>query len=321
MRLQTKKISFVLIGGLLLTIVLPAYCENEGQANQPMDPKQIHAASKAAAPSSGGMGGQAADPGSGYAGMMGGGMGMGGGMMGGYSAGMAISAQAESSSVLIIPSGQKDSEAIDEIMEDGKIMSQIISEAIPPAQGQSPFKGYIGSALYDVFGSAGQISCLYIEQYGMIFVRQVDYPLLPFEKVEYQPQQDKDTDKVWQKAKRTVQGETVSDEDEQDIKSSYDPVRVEQLKQNLIGSLKHASNIRRLPAEEYIVIAIRYNAPPRRDSYPKRPVLLDLSQESQPARPQSSSMIVRAAKKDIDQFADEEIDDAEFKKRVEVIIY
>jgi hypothetical protein len=290
-------------------MILPVYSETEAAADTSTVPKQV---SKTAAASSDSTGGQTATA------KTGGGVGMGGGMMmGGYGGGMAIPAPAEPSSVLIIPKGEQDPLAMNEIMEDGKIMSQIISESIPSAQGQTPFRGYIGSALYNVFGSAGQVSCLYIEQYGMIFVRQVDYPLLPSEKTKSQPQQDKDTDKVWQKAKRTVQGDSGLNEHGQDALPSYDSALVEQLKQSLIGSLKHASNIRRLKPEDYVVIVVRYNPPPRRDIYPQSFVSSDLSQKSMPSEPTSSFMIIRAAKKDIDKIDD----DSEFQIPVEVIVY
>jgi hypothetical protein len=155
--------------------------------------------------------------------------------------------------VLVIPAGDMDVQKLAETTEDMKIMSHIFAKELAEADMLPGGRSWI----FFWRRSSNEPRCIYLEGYGAVFLMEVDFPLLPV----VQPQEDQveeGTDPVWQEARRELTSPEDDDifDPDSDEEVEYDADKVEDLKSKLIRNLKHASNIRNLPAKEWIVIAV-----------------------------------------------------------------
>ena len=158
-----------------------------------------------------------------------------------------------SENVLVIPAGDMDAQRLAETVEDMKIMSHIFEKELAEADMLPGGRSWV----FFWRRSGNEPRCIYLEGYGAVFLMEVDFPLLPVP----EPQSlkaEEGTDPVWEEARRQL---SVSEEDEyfdydSDEEVEYDADKIQDLKSKLIRNLKHASNIRNLPVQEWIVIAI-----------------------------------------------------------------
>lgn len=228
---------------------------------------------------------------------------------------------------LIVPAGPLDPEVMGQITEDMHTMSQILYEKIHPekAQGNSYLRwsqNFIGG----IFGGdeGAGVSGLYLQGYGMVFVQGVDFPLVPLTgEVPAPPEPTAPTDEVWQRTQKKLKGEYEEPEEEETRK--YDADQVEELKETVVQSLIHASNIRHLGGGEWVIVVVK--SIPRQSGfqhvihgYGTGSVMMKV--DGQKAAPdQPSFMVIRGQKKDIDDFAADRIDQKQFMEKVTVITY
>lgn len=129
----------------------------------------------------------------------------------------------------------------------------------------------LNTSLWDPFGRSVGPEAIYLEGYGVLFLLQVDFPLAPPSEIKEQ-EPNEQGDLTWEETKRELysQQEDVGYDQESRIVISrrvgaptreYDGEKVEQLKDLIIKSLKHAANIRNLKPEESVIITIRGCAP------------------------------------------------------------
>jgi hypothetical protein len=160
--------------------------------------------------------------------------------------------------VLIVPTSEVAAENFEQTTEDMLVMLHIFDEKIKdePDSIRGVFKDF-----GEFFNRDNQPSkAIYIQDYGVLFLMQVDLPLifLP-EPQSVQPEQteQEDVDPVWQQAKKQVFSPKddvrgmMSDAHPEDIQQ-----RVEQLKNELIKSLKHATNIRHLEPDDWVTLSV-----------------------------------------------------------------
>ncbi|MGH2270930.1 hypothetical protein ACQ9LF_03950 [Anaerohalosphaeraceae bacterium U12dextr] len=231
-----------------------------------------------------------------------------GGMGGGWAASSAPFT--DNTSVLIIPGPKTSSETIRQIHEDMQIMSQIWDETVNPEIQQGWFSMGFVSGLFNTDAMTSQI---YIGDYGVIFLQNVDYPLVPTKKeAEAQPK-DPAADEVWQKTKKKLQGQPVNEPPLPKQGAVYEADKVEALKEKCIKAFRHAANIRNLEAQQWVVLVIRCSC---QDS------VAPAKEETAEWTPNTpSTMMLRAAKKDIDAFAKNPDNLEQFKKQVEILTY
>jgi hypothetical protein len=112
----------------------------------------------------------------------------------------------------------------------------------------------------DFFGRNNrQTEAIYLEGYGVLFSMEVNFAFSPPPKQQQQQaeQTDEPVDSTWQRARRQI----FSPGDARMARGSesteeYDSRMVEELKQDLITTLKHAANIRSVQPDEWIVLTV-----------------------------------------------------------------
>lgn len=158
--------------------------------------------------------------------------------------------------VLMIPSAEVKAEDLAAITEDIQVMSHIF---------ERKFKGgrQIGGVFVDFgdfFGRDSRVTrAIYLQGYGVLFLMEGNFPLsAPPEPQGKQPEKAKEpVDATWEEAKQEVfSPEDTGGSVKQASGPEYDAQKVEEFKTELIKTLKHASNIRNLKADEWVILTV-----------------------------------------------------------------
>jgi len=158
--------------------------------------------------------------------------------------------------VLVIPAAEVKPEEFEATGADMQVMLYILEKEIQkPRMIQGVFLDY--GSFFDRDGRTFQ--GIYVQDYGVFFFTEVDFPLVfPAEAQEPPGKISKEQgDPIWQRA-------------QQEIFSSQDPTvasqlpgrqeggreTLEELKEDLTRLLRHASNIRNLKADEWVILTV-----------------------------------------------------------------
>jgi len=171
----------------------------------------------------------------------------------GYSSAIAPTADRK---VLVVPASEVKAEDLAEIIEDMQVMSHILDERFKETRRvQGVFTDF-----GDFFGRDSRtIEATYLQGYGVLFSMEVNFafspPLKP--QVQVTEQNAERADSTWQRARQQM----FSPGDSRNTRGSdsteeYDSQMVEELKRDLITTLKHAANIRGLQADEWIILTV-----------------------------------------------------------------
>jgi hypothetical protein len=158
--------------------------------------------------------------------------------------------------VLVVPDEQVKPEELAAITEDMQIMSHILDERFKETRRvQGVFTDF-----GDFFGRDNrQTEAIYLQGYGVLFSMEVNFAFSPQPKP--QPRQtaepNEQVDSTWQRAKQQVfsPGESRGPGGA-DSAEEYNSQMVEELKQDLITTLKHAANIRGVQPDEWIILTV-----------------------------------------------------------------
>lgn len=253
-----------------------------------------------------------------------------------------------SGTVLVIPSGQTNTEDLLKINEDMNVMSRIFEKNIGQARistgygsmfvsRNDPFSMFMG-------GGRGGIQSIYLQGYGALFLMKVDFPLSPSPDIrddEKETVKAEESDPVWQEMRREMyEPENVDRRRRTDRpEEKYDAEKVENLKTTLIKALKHAVNIRTLKQDESVILTIagsgqakgstitavtrsgenqiivseRVNDGNMRTRIVQGTSLDDIGLSS------PSILVIRTKKSDIDEFAKGDLDFDRFRQRVQLL--
>ena len=161
------------------------------------------------------------------------------------------------SRVLVIPTEVTNPKQITEVSQDLRVMLHIFDKKFSSPK-------HIGDVFVD-FGpffsrDKGATQAIYLEDYGILFLMSVNFPLSAPPKAEEEEGKEP-VDTEWQQAqdelfsgkRRTVATKSGSAE-------VYDAEKIKELKKDLVKSLKHAANIRNLKQDECIIITVRGGA-------------------------------------------------------------
>ncbi|MBN2592994.1 MAG: hypothetical protein JXA81_05750 [Sedimentisphaerales bacterium] len=163
---------------------------------------------------------------------------------------------ADSRKTLVVPSAQVNPKDIAEIIEDMQIMSHILDERFKETRRvQGVFTDF-----GDFFGRDNrQTEATYLQGYGMLFSMEVNFTFSPSPKPQDQQaeQTAESVDSTWQRARQQmfspgdsrISGGPGSAEE-------YNSQMVEELKRDLITTLKHAANIRGVQPDEWIILTV-----------------------------------------------------------------
>jgi len=158
--------------------------------------------------------------------------------------------------VLVIPATDVKIEDLDAITQDLQVMSHIFDEKFKEP---STIKG-VFTDFGDFFGRDNRATeAIYLQGYGALFLMEVNFVFTPPSKS--QEQRDEETDKyvdpTWQRAKQKIfspKGPTMGRQTRSE--QEYGIEQIEELKSELIKTLKHASNIRNLKPDEWIILTV-----------------------------------------------------------------
>ena len=171
----------------------------------------------------------------------------------GYSSAIAPTA---GRNVLVVPAEEVKAQDLAEIMEDMQVMSLILDERFKETRRvQGVFTDF-----GDFFGRDNrQTEATYLQGYGVLFSMEVNFAFSPPTKPQGQEaeQTSENVDSTWQQARRQMfspgdsrrPGGAGSSEE-------YNSQMVEELKRDLITTLKHAANIRGVQTDELVILTV-----------------------------------------------------------------
>lgn len=145
-----------------------------------------------------------------------------------------------------------------ELMEDISVMARIIDKTLV-----GKFPGEYGSEKIGFFGGSSGCDGIYLKDYGVVFITDISFPVSA-QKVE--EKKEVKPDDLWQQTKEEIEkgasaptaGTKVVYGNQMLPQQTYDPVKVETLKQELVSLiLTYGQNIRNLSPQDSIVIVIK----------------------------------------------------------------
>jgi hypothetical protein len=158
--------------------------------------------------------------------------------------------------VLVVPADEIKAQDVAVITEDMQVMSHILDERFKETRRiQGVFTDF-----GDFFGRDNrQTEAIYLQGYGVLFSMEVNFSFSPPPKPQQQQaeQSDESVDSTWQRARQQVfsPGQFEAAEGSGSTEE-YDSQMVEELKRDLITTLKHAANIRSVQPDEWIILTI-----------------------------------------------------------------
>lgn len=248
--------------------------------------------------------------------------------------GMSLS-NSDTGTVLVIPTSEIKPEELAITIEDMTVMARIIDKQLGKEKSkQILFYGnFLGGQ------SSRTAETIYLQGYGALFLKKVDFPLSPPPTVQEQESQAKeeDVDPVWEQMKQELyepqesRRRRVEREEEK-----YDAEKVENLKTDLIKALKHAANIRNLKPAESVILTVTGSSGSSNITsvaIPGTGQIFVQNKETKtvkivtPTIPgdlglsSPTVLVIRAKKSDIDTFAKGDLDFDKFRERVQIFAY
>ncbi len=242
--------------------------------------------------------------------------------------------------VLVIPAAQMKVEDLAAITEDMTVMSRIFDTKLSQAHLTTGRGGWF-VGLDPFFGRDSRTTeAIYLEGYGALFLMKVNVLLSPPPETQQEKEtKEEDIDPLWAETRRQMyEPEKVSRTRRTDRpEEKYDAEKVEDLKETLIKTLKHAANIRALKPDESVILTVIGKAgqsagvtikaintrgeylildkDKRTTSIVKAPSLSDIGFSS------PTVLTIRAKKSDIDAFAKGQLDFDQFRQKTQLLSY
>jgi len=243
--------------------------------------------------------------------------------------------QGDSQSALVIPTSEMKAEDLATIVEDMTVMARIFDKQL--GQEQTKHMWFSGNFMGY---SSRTAENMYLQGYGALFLKKVDFPLSPGPTVpekEQKTKKEEAVDPIWEQMRREIYEpqEDRRRRPERD-EEKYDAEKVEKLKTNLIKALKHAANMRNLKLDESVILSITGSGDSSKTSgiaiagkgYGGQVIVQDKKSTgmrivtptplSDLGASSHTMLIIRAKKSDIDAFAKGESDFDKFRQRVQI---
>jgi len=234
--------------------------------------------------------------------------------------------------VLVIPAAELRVEDLATITEDMSIMSRIFDNKLSQAHlttgraslfvGFAPFSGH----------NSGTIEAIFLEDYGALFLMKVNVLLSPPpEAPEEKETEEEDTDPLWTQMRQEIYAPEEANRRRRTgerPEEKYDAEKVEELKETLIKTLKHAANIRALKPDESVVLTVigkagqpAASATGRllREDYDSRYIISTSRDGTGSFSP--TVLTIRAKKADIDDFANGTLSFDQFSQKILLLSY
>jgi hypothetical protein len=240
--------------------------------------------------------------------------------------------------VLVIPAQEMTPETYDWIVDDLSIMNRIIEKNTRMMGDVGRIYGAVLTGPGDIAtprilrSSGGRPRPMFIGGYGAVFSLVVDFPLLPPLETPEPNKVAEKTDPTWAQAQRELLDPQAVLRLQRGASRGrvYRAETVEILRNTLIGLLKHATHIRDLGPEDWLMILVQGPVPTARDGAPEsgsaagavygspyeQHQMLLLPQMRGEGR---TLLTLRAKRADIDQYAKGQLDDTQFQQRVQIV--
>ncbi|MFZ2146476.1 MAG: hypothetical protein WAV28_04575 [Sedimentisphaerales bacterium] len=158
--------------------------------------------------------------------------------------------------VLVIPDIEVKPEELDAITQDLLVMSHILDERFKESR---TIKG-VFTDFGDFFGRDNRSTeAIYMQGYGVVFLMEVNFAFSPPLKPEEQKDEEtaEQIDPTWQRAREQIFSPKAPMPGMPGF-SEQGPglVKFDQIKKELIETLKHAANIRNLSPDEWIIVTV-----------------------------------------------------------------
>jgi len=156
--------------------------------------------------------------------------------------------------VLVIPDSDVKPEELDAMTEDLQIMSHIFDERFKEPR---TIKG-VFTDFGDFFGrDSRETEAIYLQGYGALFLMEVNFSFSPPSKAqEKEAKKTEDVDPIWQRARQKMFSPQGFGGGNFVPKEKYSADKIDQLKTELIRTLKHAANIRNLKPDEWVILTV-----------------------------------------------------------------
>ncbi len=219
-----------------------------------------------------------------------------------------------SSAVLVIPSGDNQ-QSLENAEKDLNVMCRVFDKMLelPAADRETsvfqPYVSGIGRAIgkLDVFsrslGLRGRnTNCMYLQGHAAVFFTEVDFPIAPADRAEdseiQEPNEPRDS--LWREVEQELYGGKVESKEQQGDTVAYDAKKLEDFKESLVKTLRHATNIGCLAPDEWVVVVV-WGPKGEADN--------------------SEMMVVRAKKSDIDSYSRGNLGSDEFQRSVRILTF
>ncbi|MFC1765819.1 hypothetical protein ACFL6U_27550 [Planctomycetota bacterium] len=160
--------------------------------------------------------------------------------------------------VIVIPEADINADAYAATLEDMKVMAHVLDSSLTRYTADQPRIGGVLADFGDFFSSGHETESIYLEGYGAMFLMTVDFPLSPPSGALAEPVDVNGTtiDTTWERARQNVLSPDPYSPTNVGQDRAFDTDRIEEMKKELVRSLKHATNIRYLPADEHIIVRL-----------------------------------------------------------------
>ena len=163
--------------------------------------------------------------------------------------------------VLVVPAAELKGEDLAAITEDMTVMSRIFGNKLSQARLTTGRGGWYVEDYNPFFGrDSGTIEAIYLEGYAALFLMKVNFPLSPSpEAQEEKKTEEGDTDPLWTQMRQEIYAPEEADRrrrTDDRPEEKYDAEKVEELKETIIKTLKHAANIRGLKPDQSVILTV-----------------------------------------------------------------
>jgi hypothetical protein len=249
--------------------------------------------------------------------------------------------------VLVIPTEETSVKELLAITEDLNIMSRILDKRLEEADLGRDYDLFYGTNFLE--WNLPVTKCIYLDGYGVLFMKKVDFPLSPPVEPNAIEKITEDIDPVWVRTRQEMyfRKDLLKPRRRRKSKEQYDANKIQTLKETLIRTLRHAANIRNLEPEDWVVLTVIGESehleisglgmavshecvhchgseasstllaavgPDREQPVPECP--LEGARSFSPA-----VMIIRVRKSEVDAFAQDELDFHQFGEEVQILTY
>ena len=250
---------------------------------------------------------------------------------------------------LILQFTGSDANATGNMEQDLSVMTRLTEKSLERSLGEHSPSYKMGIPML-VTSSGRSVRAMYLEGFGAVFMIKVNFPLLAPPAAEEKKPERTPEDSEWERTRKELLG--IHEPSDRFLRVGadvpYDAALVEALKKDLLETLKNASNIRGLKAEEFICVTV-FGSPnvtfekriasampgqPKPPASPKAVARSDTKTTSNlPERPgkamnysrppatQGTVLTVRVKKSDIDAFANGKLDFKAFEKKATLNTY